>query len=73
MLAVDPRDGRRLYLGTDMGIFVSTDGGGHWAVENTGFASVLTESLTLQQKPDGTVTLFAFTRGRGAWKVDVAP
>jgi photosystem II stability/assembly factor-like uncharacterized protein len=72
-LAVDPRDTRRLYLGTDLGVFVSLDGGASWAVENTGFAAVVTESLALATNPDGTPYLFAFTHGRGAWRVSLKP
>lgn len=68
-IAVDPEDGRQLFLATDLGVFVSRDGGANWLVENTGFANVITSWLTLQKGPDGTRTLFAFTHGRGAWKI----
>lgn len=68
-IAVDPEDGRHLYLGTDLGVFVSKDGGANWLVENTGFANVMTAWLSVLRHPDGTRTLFAFTHGRGAWKV----
>lgn len=68
-IAVDPGDSRRLFLATDLGVFVSTDGGAHWAVENTGFANVITSWLAVLKNPDGTRDLFAFTHGRGAWKV----
>lgn len=71
VLAVDPEDRQNLYLGTDLGIFVSTDGGAHWSVENSGFANVVTESLTFLAGPGGSRTLFAFTHGRGAWKVAI--
>lgn len=68
-IAVDPVDGRQLYLATDLGVFVSRDGGASWLVENTGFANVITSWLTVQKGPDNTRTVFAFTHGRGAWKV----
>jgi photosystem II stability/assembly factor-like uncharacterized protein len=71
VLVVDPADSRTLFLGTDLGVFVSTDGGATWAVENTGFANVVTESLTVLKGAGGARTLFAFTHGRGAWKVPV--
>jgi hypothetical protein len=71
VLAVDPENRQHLYLGTDLGIFVSTDGGAHWSVENTGFANVVTESLSFLDGPGGSRTLFAFTHGRGAWKVAI--
>jgi hypothetical protein len=38
-------------------------------VENTGFANMVTEALTVLSAPDGSRTLFAFTHGRGAWKI----
>lgn len=69
-IAIDPNDPARLYVGTDLGVFVSTNGGVTWAVENTGFANVVTESLALQVK-DGLTTLYAFTHGRGAFRVVV--
>jgi len=72
-LAIDPGNRQRLYIGTDVGVFVSVDGGAHWAVENTGFASVITETLKVAPGNDTTPPqLFAFTYGRGAWKVPLA-
>jgi uncharacterized protein (TIGR03437 family) len=69
-LVVDPSNPSRLYIGTDLGVFVSTNGGESWAVENTGFANVVVESLALNVV-NGTTTLYAFTHGRGAWRVTV--
>ena len=69
-IVVDPSRPSRVFLGTDLGVFVSTDGGARWAVENTGFANVVTEWLALQDGEGGT-RLFAFTHGRGAWRVTV--
>jgi Fibronectin type III domain len=71
-LVVDPSDSQRLYVGTDIGVFVSTDGGSHWAVENTGFANVVTEKLKVNTV-SSVGTLFAFTHGRGAYKVSLSP
>ena len=68
---VDPDDSRRIYLGTDLGVFVSTNGGAIWAVENTGFGAVVTESLSIVKTAGGTKYLFAFTHGRGAWRVKI--
>lgn len=63
-IVVDPSNTSRLYAGTDLGVFVTTDGGANWAVENTGFANVVTEALAVNGS-----NLFAFTHGRGAWRV----
>jgi uncharacterized protein (TIGR03437 family) len=67
-IKVDPSNTARLYLGTDVGVFVSNDGGATWAVENTGFANVITEALALNVV-NGVTQLYAFTHGRGAWRV----
>ncbi|MDX1501318.1 MAG: hypothetical protein R3325_03070 [Thermoanaerobaculia bacterium] len=68
-IVVDPADRDVLYVGTDVGVFVSLDRGGSWAAEHTGFATAVTESLTLVETGDAARWLFAFTHGRGAWRV----
>ncbi len=70
-LAVDPSNTARLYVGTDVGIFVTTNGGANWAVETSGFPNVITESLQIQVS-GGITNLYAFTHGRGVWRVMVA-
>ena len=69
-IVIDRSNTARLYVGTDLGVFVSLDAGNTWARENTGFANVPTESLALNTV-GGVTTLFAFTHGRGAWRVDL--
>ncbi|KHK03765.1 WD40/YVTN/BNR-like repeat-containing protein [Desulfovibrio sp. TomC] len=65
-LVVDPNFRNRLYVGTDLGVFASLDGGASWAVENSGFANVITESLRVEPV---SKRLYAFTHGRGVWYV----
>ena len=72
-IVVDPGNPERLYIGTDLGVFTTINGGRTWAVENTGFANVVTEWLTLGTDDDGEPWLFAFTHGRGAFKVRLNP
>ncbi len=67
-IVVDPNNTARLYVGTDTGVFVSQDGGSNWSVENTGFANAPVESLALNTV-NGITSLYAFTHGRGAWRV----
>ncbi|MBL8189457.1 MAG: hypothetical protein JNK38_15715 [Acidobacteria bacterium] len=67
-IVIDPSNTARLYVGTDLGVFVSLDGGATWTVENTGFANVVTETLALNVV-NGVTALYAFTHGRGAFKV----
>lgn len=69
-IAIDPTRPNRLYLGTDLGVFVSTDRGARWAVENTGFASVVTEAVVIAQGARGPA-VYAFTHGRGAWRAEL--
>ena len=72
-LAIDPFDPQRLYVGTDLGVYVSLDDGAHWAAENSGFASVIVERLTTTSGINGQPPmLYAFTYGRGAWRVPLA-
>lgn len=66
-LVVDPTNTKHLYIGTDLGIFVSLDGGVSWAVESNGFVNTRVESMSVN--PSGGVAhLFAFTHGRGVWR-----
>lgn len=70
-IVIDPANRSHLYIGTDVGVFSSVDGGQTWMVENTGFANVPAWALSIQTGPGGARTLFAFTHGRGAWKVSL--
>ena len=69
-LAVDPTRPDRLYLGTDLGVFVSLDRGRSWSVENTGFANAITETVLVAQGEYGPA-VYAFTHGRGAWRAEL--
>ena len=72
-IAIDPGNPQRLFLGSDIGVFVSVDGGQHWAVEFTGFASAITEQLAIQPaSASRPAQLYAFTYGRGVWRVPLA-
>nr|MDQ3071278.1 hypothetical protein [Acidobacteriota bacterium] len=68
-IVVDPDDQQRLYLGTDLGVMVSTNGGATWMSEETGFGPAVTMWLSLIRTPAGQKQLFAFTHGRGVWRV----
>ncbi|MFQ5742729.1 MAG: hypothetical protein ACE5HV_03975 [Acidobacteriota bacterium] len=70
-IVVDAGNSQRLYLGTDLGVLVSTTGGNSWAAENTGFGNIVTEALVPHTRAGGGLRLFAFTHGRGAWRVRV--
>ena len=70
-IVVDPDDQQRLYLGTDLGVMTSIDGGNTWMSEETGFGPAVTMWLSLIRTPSGRKQLFAFTHGRGVWRVTV--
>ena len=67
-IIADPRNPTNLYLGTDIGVFVSLDSGATWSRDDNPFATAVTETLVLDRSA-GQSTLFAFTHGRGVWKV----
>ncbi|MGE0131649.1 MAG: Ig-like domain-containing protein [Blastocatellales bacterium] len=67
-LAVDSSNTSRLYIGTDLGVFTSDNGGASWAIENSGFPNAVVESLAINTV-NGVTSLYAFTHGRGVWRV----
>ena len=67
-IAIDPDNTNRMYLATDLGVFVTSDGGQHWYQENAGFANVYTEHVEIRTLADGKY-LYAFTHGRSAWRL----
>ncbi len=68
-IVVDPDDSLRLYLGTDLGVMTTIDGGRTWMIEETGFGPAVTMWLSLIRTQAGQKQLYAFTHGRGAWRV----
>ncbi|WP_170113160.1 C25 family cysteine peptidase [Ahniella affigens] len=73
--------GQRLYVGTDLGVFVSIDAGLNWMRENAGFANTPVEWLQMHARTIGTGLaaakapatgqLFAFTHGRSLFKTSL--
>lgn len=59
---------RRLYVGTDLGVFVSLDSGTSWAREHTGFANVPVEHLQIRQVASRNDEIYAFSHGRGLFQ-----
>jgi hypothetical protein len=66
-LVVDPYRTERLFIGTDLGVMVSIDGGAHWMTEADGMPHAVTEWLVIADAPEGR-SLYAFTHGRGVWR-----
>src|SRR5262249_39443743 len=68
-VAVDPTNPSRVFVGTDVGLFVSLDGGERWAVEN-GLPHAPVAALVFNTAGNLT-SLYAFTHGRGAWRLEI--
>ena len=64
----DPVDPNTLYLGTDFGAFVSTNGGKQWQVLGGNLPS--TQVSDLQVQPRDNVIVIS-TYGRGMWALDL--
>jgi photosystem II stability/assembly factor-like uncharacterized protein len=65
----DPRDRNTLYAGTDIGVFVSRDGGNKWDVLGGGLPSVQVSDLQISARDNLMVIA---TYGRGVWALDLA-
>ena len=63
-----PEDDMTLYVGSDLGVYKSVDGGNSWFPFGAGMPNVPVERLQLVRN-DLVSTLFAFTYGRGAFKL----
>jgi photosystem II stability/assembly factor-like uncharacterized protein len=63
----DPIDKNVLYVGTDMGAYVTTDGGKTWMVLGGNLATVYVHDLIIH--PRDNVVVIA-THGRGMWALD---
>ena len=69
-ILLDPDNPGTLYAGTDEGLLVSFDRGVTWTRDANPFADALIESLVIQHQ-GGNKFLYAFTHGRGVWKVNL--
>jgi len=77
--------GERLYVGTDLGVFVTIDAGLNWMRENAGFSNTPIEWMVMRNRVVGTGSaetspvpkapatgeLFAFTHGRSVFKTSL--
>jgi len=68
-VAVRPCNSQQLFVGTELGVFASDDGGASWAPFNTGLAHTVVETLDWKNEN----TLVAFTHGRGAFMTPLTP
>jgi len=64
-LEIDPAAPNTMYVGTDVGVWVTTDGGANWSPFNDGLPNVDVYDLKLHAP---TRLLRAATHGRGLWE-----
>src|SRR6266700_4051393 len=64
----DSVDANLLFLGTEFGLWISVDGGQHWAqYKGTNFPSVAVDDMAVQARESDLVLA---THGRGIWIID---
>jgi photosystem II stability/assembly factor-like uncharacterized protein len=66
----DPTNANILYAGTDMGVFVSKDGGAKWDVLGGNLPSAFVHDLVIHPR-DKMIAIA--THGRGLWVMDAIP
>lgn len=64
-IVIDPDNENRWWVGTDVGVFVTTNAGVSWSPMNTGLPRVVVTDLSLHRT---TGLLRAATYGRGIWE-----
>lgn len=77
-IVVDPDTPENLFIGTDSGVFVTSDGGADaathpvkWSLLGSGLPATAVLQLKLARE-NGAQTLIAATHGRGAWAIPAA-
>lgn len=63
-------DGGDIYVGTDVGVYVSSDGGTKWSPFGSGLPKAAVVDMVLFDH-GGEKTLFAGTHGRSVWKIEL--
>ena len=67
-IAIDPSSTDDWYIGTDVGVWESVNGGANWLPFENEFPNTVVADLEIQ---DVERKLVAGTHGRGAWEVDI--
>jgi hypothetical protein len=69
-LAIDPTNPNKMYVGTESGVYVTSNGGSSWSAFNAGFTSPFVNTLAINST--GT-NLYAGTYGGGIWDYTTTP
>ncbi len=70
-LAADPGHAGRVFAGTDVGVYRSSDAGAHWVPFGSGLPVVSTFDMAVAPTGAGTEILRVATHGRGMWELEV--
>ncbi len=65
-LAIHPKNSKWVYIGTEIGVLASENGGLTWSPTNEGPTNCSVEDLIWRDQ-----TLVAATHGRGVWEIDL--
>jgi len=68
-IAVDPVNPTHWFIGTDVAVWVSANGGVNWVPFDAALPNAVVCDLEIQS---ATRKLFAGTHGRGAWEIDIS-
>jgi hypothetical protein len=68
-LVVDPENSNNLFAGTDIGVYLSTDGGANWSPYSSGLPRVAVFGMAITPLH----TLRIATHGRGMWETNEGP
>jgi hypothetical protein len=66
-IAVHPRNGNLIFVGTDFGIYASRDGGSHWFALGSGLPTNSVQGIVVHPRENDLVI---GTHGRGFWVLD---
>jgi len=66
-VAVHPRNGELVFVGTEFGVYVSRDGGGHWLPLRAGLPTNSVQGMVVHPRENDLVI---GTHGRGFWVLD---
>jgi len=66
----DPTNPRILYVGTDIGVYVSVEGGASWSVLGGNLPSTFVHDIVVHPRDR---IIVAATHGRGLWVMDATP
>jgi photosystem II stability/assembly factor-like uncharacterized protein len=67
-IVVNPSNVNNIYIGTDLGVFSTVDGGNSWAQDNNGLANVSVADLDYRTSDN---KLFAATHGRSMYSTTI--